>query len=157
LSHLPIEETDVFKIFDKLSDEVWGFVMTWNPLAKDVVGKQLLRSLDSVGANLVEGDGRYSDGEAIHFFEYARGSAREARFWLKKAEKRGLVQSAIAKQVIDEVETGTKMLNSLISYRRKTKNQGVVREESAVYEVAPSAQRPTPNAILQSHGGEPIL
>jgi four helix bundle protein len=157
MNHLPIEETDVFKLFDALSDEVWDDAIKWTGFAQDILGKQLLRALDSVGANLVEGDGRYSDGDAINFFMYSRGSARESQFWLRKVKKRGLIKAPVIDKYIDRAELGLKMLNSLINYRRRTKNQGVVRELEAEY--FPNAQRLTPNAenAPSSHGGDSIL
>ena len=42
---------------------------------------QLYRSLGSVGANLAEGYSRGSGKDRARFFEYALGSAREARHW----------------------------------------------------------------------------
>jgi four helix bundle protein len=42
---------------------------------------QLLRSVGSVSANLAEGYGRLSGRDRAHFYEYAYGSAREARDW----------------------------------------------------------------------------
>ena len=154
MSHLPIEDTDVFRVFDELSDELWNEAVKWPSFAQEVLGKQLVRALDSVGANLVEGDGRYSDAEAIHFFEYARGSARESRFFIRKAMKRNLVGAAIANGQVERIESGSKMLNSLINYRRRTKNVGAVRERGIEY--LPNAQRQSPNASPTSFLTEEI-
>lgn len=105
----------------------------------------MIRSADSVGANLVEGDGRYSDADALHFFVIARASARETRYWLTKAKKRDRIAGDLADRLIGEIEAGTQMLNGLINHRRKTKNLGLVREAFADYGVSES-ERQTPNA-----------
>jgi hypothetical protein len=55
--HRPMEELAVFAWFEEVSDRVWEVVQGWRQLAQDTIGKQLIRSADSVGANLVEGDG----------------------------------------------------------------------------------------------------
>jgi four helix bundle protein len=78
-AHLPIEEMEVFRRYLEIADWVWNLVGEWPPLALDTVGKQILRAVDSVGANLVEGDGRHSQADALHFFVIARASARETR------------------------------------------------------------------------------
>jgi four helix bundle protein len=149
VAHTPIEQTAVFQRFDEVSRRVWEIVVDWDGFAKRTCGEQLVRAVDSVGANLVEGDGRYSDADALRFFEYARASAREARYWLSKAVERKLVEAITGSELIEAVERGTQMLNALINYRRKTKNSGVVREEAALYGWdSPNAKRQTPNAPI---------
>ena len=53
-------ELEVYQLAEALSDEIWKVVVNWDFFAKDTVGKQLVRSADSVGANLAEGTGRGS-------------------------------------------------------------------------------------------------
>ncbi len=50
----------VYQAAEKLSDVIWDVVQDWDYLARDTVGKQVIRSADSVGANIVEGTGRGS-------------------------------------------------------------------------------------------------
>lgn len=68
----PIEKLDVFLTYESVTNRVWNIVTTWPLFAKDTIGKQLVRSVDSIGANLVEGDGRGTDPDSIRFFRYAR-------------------------------------------------------------------------------------
>src|SRR5687767_6452222 len=42
---------------------------------------QLYRAVGSIGANLAEGYSRSSGKDRVRFYEYALGSAREARNW----------------------------------------------------------------------------
>ena len=161
--HVPMEETRVFMCFVQVADEIWDAVAEWKPVAKATVGEQLIRAADSVGANLIEGDGRYSDAEALTFFAYARASARETKYWISRATKRKLVPSSVADDWVNRLESGLRMLNSLMTYRRSTKNKNIVKERAAPYaseadplaramgsvptqRPTPNAQRPTPNA-----------
>lgn len=48
------------------------------------VTDQLLRSVDSVRANIAEGYSRLSGRERARYFEMALGSAREARDWYRR-------------------------------------------------------------------------
>ena len=54
-------------------------------LAKDVrtarIAGQMLRAVGSIGANIAEGYSRRSRKDQARLYEYALGSAREARHW----------------------------------------------------------------------------
>ena len=52
------ENLQVYKLSEKLADEVWTVVTSWEQFAKTTVGKQTVRAADSVGANIAEGSGR---------------------------------------------------------------------------------------------------
>lgn len=131
--HLPMEETKLFRQFVQVADKTWSIVIRWDTFAKSTVGKQLVRSIDSVGANLVEGDGRFSDKEAVHFFLIARGSAREARYWINRAEVRDILRPDNAKELIDSLVDATRQLNGLIRFRRQGQLKGAVREARSAY------------------------
>ena len=51
------EDLEVYKLAEKLANEVWSVVKSWNSFEKDTVGKQIVRSADSVCANIAEGRG----------------------------------------------------------------------------------------------------
>jgi len=55
-----LEDLKVYKLAMALGEKVWEIVIKWNYFAKDTIGKQLVRSADSVAANLSEGFGRFS-------------------------------------------------------------------------------------------------
>ncbi len=129
--NLEVEDLDFFKDLEELIDEIWEEVMTWQYFTRDTVGKQLVEAADSSGANLVEGDGRYSHKEAIRFFYIARGSAREARFWIKRAKIRRLMAKEEADSFTERFNDIIPKINSIISTRRKWLGQ--IREESVSY------------------------
>ncbi len=124
----PIEETEIFRLFEDVADWVWIQVETWNWTAQKTVGVQLVRSVDSINANLVEGDGRYTSADSINFFIIARGSAREARLWLRRAIKRRLVPEEAGRERVAQLESGARQLNLLISFRRGNRKNLAVRE-----------------------------
>jgi four helix bundle protein len=102
-------------------------------LQSDTVARQLVTSADSIPANLSEGDGRYSDGEAIHFFYIARASARELLNWISVALERNLISQDQSQRWVTEINGATQELNNLINYRKANKNVRAVREERADY------------------------
>jgi len=60
-------------------------------LEQDTVGKQIIRSADSIGANIAEGSGRGTYQDNRRFVRIARGSLNETQHWLRRAQKRNLL------------------------------------------------------------------
>src|ERR1041384_251919 len=87
------EELEVYRLSEKLADEIWGVVLKWPRFAQDTVGKQIVRAADSVGANIAEGDGRGTYVENRRFSRVARGSLQETQHWLRRAYQRQLLTS----------------------------------------------------------------
>ena len=72
--------------FDRFErDEIWEIVKNWEYFAKDTLGKQIVRSADSIGANIAEGNGRYNSKDNQRFVKIARGSLYETIHWLRLA------------------------------------------------------------------------
>jgi len=57
---MKLEELKVYELSMDIGERVWTIVEKWNYIEKDTVGKQLVRAVDSVAANLSEGFGRLS-------------------------------------------------------------------------------------------------
>jgi len=131
--YVHIEDTSVFKKFEQIAGAIWNEVSSWENFEKWSLGKQLTEAADSVGFNLVEGDGRYSDSEAIHFFYIARGSARETKLGIRRALERRLIKVELAHELLQAIDEAIGELNGLISYRKRTRNVRAVREEVAEY------------------------
>jgi four helix bundle protein len=134
MAHTPIEQLEVFRLYEEVATWSWDQVQRWSPYARKVVGEQLVRAADSVGANLVEGDGRYGVADGLRFFIIARASARETRLWIDRACKRGLVSADEACEQQEKIKMATVMLNNLIAYRRSARF--TVSEELATYNAA---------------------
>ncbi|MDX1522184.1 MAG: four helix bundle protein, partial [Anaerolineae bacterium] len=86
-----LEDLRILKVAEEIADDVSGFVTDWRPFARDVVGGQLARAADSIGANIAESFGRFHFGEKLNFLYYARGSLFETKYWLNRAVARGLM------------------------------------------------------------------
>ena len=85
------EELRVYQQAEDLADLAWDIVLGWHALAKDTVGKQMIRSADSIGANIAEGHGRGSYSDNRRFVRIASGSLYETRHWLRRAFRRKLL------------------------------------------------------------------
>lgn len=100
------EKLDVYRLSENLADEVWSIVNTWGTFARETIGRQIVRSADSVGANIAEGAGRGSFQDNRRFVRNARGSLNETRHWLRRAHRRRYLTDAAVKTIrpiIDEL------------------------------------------------------
>jgi four helix bundle protein len=100
------ENLQVYKLAEKLADEIWDIVGDWKPFPRSTIGVQLVRAADSIGANIAEGTGRGSFPDNRRFVKMARGSLNETQHWLRRAYKRSLLtqeQVARLKPIIDEL------------------------------------------------------
>ena len=71
------EKLRVYQLSEKLADEIWDIALCWDGFAKDTIGKQVVRSADSIGANIAEGSGRGSYQDNRRFIRTARASLNE--------------------------------------------------------------------------------
>ncbi|MFA6522879.1 MAG: four helix bundle protein [Candidatus Peribacteraceae bacterium] len=90
--YLQLSDLEAYREAARLSNIVWDVVNSWNYFAKDTVGKQFVRSVDSISANIAEGFGRFMKKEKIQFFRYSYGSITESQDWNEKAMKRKLLK-----------------------------------------------------------------
>jgi len=85
------EKLRVYKLAETLADGIWDVVRAWDYLARDTVGRQMIRAADSIGANIAEGTGRGSLQDNRRFIRMARGSLYETQHWLRRSYKRNLL------------------------------------------------------------------
>ena len=131
----------IFQLAENLADEIWKIVLKWNSFEKEVLGKQLTRSADSIGANIAEGNGRGTLIDKKRFIIIARGSLYETKFFLRRTVKRDLISEEnikTLKNIIDELSP------KLNAYLNSLKN----RIKSTP---TPNNQLPTPNNQLPNN------
>ena len=120
-------ELEEFKVYQKamdIAEKCWNHVIVWDFFAKDTVGKQLVKAVDSIAANLSEGFGRYHYREAKNFSYYSRGSLYETRTWLKKAVNRDLLKMKDYSSIDEELKDINVRLNNYIrSIGKSTENR----------------------------------
>lgn len=120
---MKLEEFRVYQLSMEIAEKIWIIVDGWDRFAKDTIGLQLIRAVDSVAANLSEGFGRYHYKETNHFSYYSRGSLFETKTWLTKARNRNLLKSddyeLFSKQIED---IGIRLNNYIKSVGKNIKN-----------------------------------
>lgn len=108
------QDLQVYQLAEKLSDEIWEIVNDWEYLAKDTVGKQLIRSADSIGANIAEGVGSGTYQENRRFAMIARGSLNETQHWLRRAFCRNILKTEQVDQLKSLINELAPKLNAYI-------------------------------------------
>lgn len=98
-----------------LAESIRNLVLTWEYFHKDTIGKQLVRSADSIAANLSEGFGRYHFKENKQFCYYARGSLFETKTWIEKAHKAKLFSNDELENFHKKIEKIAIKLNAYIN------------------------------------------
>ena len=107
---------DVCRCYIALSDAAHAVAARMESFERWTLGVQLVRAVDSIGANIAEGYGRESDADRARFLIMARGSLNEAEHWLERAISRGLCDSAL----YAEIKEIGRMLNGLLKALRPT-------------------------------------
>lgn len=134
------EELRVLQSAEEIADGIWEVVMKWNPLAQEVVGTQLARAADSIGANIAEAFGRFHYGEKLQFLYYARGSLFETKYWLNRALKRQLMKTEDVEAYATHLTSLARQLNAFagglkIQRKSETKKADSIREIPAEYTI----------------------
>jgi four helix bundle protein len=124
LERTNFEKLQVYQLSEKIADSIWNIVVTWNPFARDTVGKQIVRAADSIGANIAEGSGRGSLVDNRRFVRMARGSLYETLHWLRRSYMRKLLsQSEVKKLRVLVTELSPKLNAFLRSVDERAKSR----------------------------------
>lgn len=83
------------------------------------MGKQFVRAIDFISANIAERFGRYSKKDKIKFFRYSVGSLYESLDWNEKSHIRKLLSEYEYSLIFSELIKLPKAINSLILFTNK--------------------------------------
>jgi len=113
--YLTLDKIECYTVSHDMSNYIWDEIIGWDHFKKNTVGQQLMRSADSISANISEGFGRYHKKDKIKFYRYAQGSLIETIDWIKN-ETRGLMKGEKLDHIKSEINKLPKAINSLIKY-----------------------------------------
>jgi four helix bundle protein len=135
---LKFGELKILKAAEDVSDEIWKQVIHWDPFVRDVVGKQLAKAADSIGANIAEAFGRFHYGEKVQFLYYARGSLFETKYWLNRSNERELIPERQTKEYAQQLSELARQLNTFISNMKAQRrgnqpNQRTISDSTVQY------------------------
>jgi four helix bundle protein len=119
-----LEELEVYKISRELSRIVWSVYEGMNGTIKHLLGNQTLRAVDSIGANIAEGYGRYHYLDSLRFYYNARGSLWESKHWIEILYERRLIPENTYNSLSKNLDTlGLKLNNFINTIKKKTRKE----------------------------------
>lgn len=116
---MELKDLEVYKLAREISKKSWLIYDNLNWQDKKVMGDQFISAVDSVGANISEGFGRYHYLDKNKFNYNARGSLLESMHWLEVLRERGKIKNEADKSLIENLKNLHKKLNNYINSTRK--------------------------------------
>jgi len=121
--YIPLENLDVYKLSRELSRLGWRAYEKLEWQDKKIMGDQFIASIDSIGANIAEGYGRYHYLDKIKFYYNSRGSLSEScGHWLELLSERKKIDSDEFKHIKRLKEGLAVKLNNFINATYKSKD-----------------------------------
>lgn len=146
----------IFQQAEQLSRSVWRVATGWDYFAKRTVGEQLVRAVDSIGANIAEAFGRYHYGEKLQLLYYARGSLFETRFWLRQAYVRKLLDASAVDEIRVQLESLPIGLNLFIKAIREQRSEPTIKGDEPAKEIEETRETYLANAEISQSLNRPI-
>ena len=107
-------DLEIYRLSLELSDGGWRIYRSLPKAFRYGIGDQMLRSVDSIGANIAEGYGRYHYKDSAKFYYNARGSLWETKHWFLLLRKRDLITKEQFESNIARLDLLGKKLNGFI-------------------------------------------
>jgi four helix bundle protein len=93
-----------------------------------IIGKQVLRSGTSIGANVHEAQGAQSKADFIAKMSIAHKEAYETSYWLHLVQEAKLVPSSRLDALLDETDQIVRMLSSILITSKQQHAKPINRE-----------------------------
>ena len=116
-----LEDLQAYQMAMEIGRLIWGHVIRSDHFQKDTIGRQLIRSADSIALNISEGYGRFSYADKINFFYYSRGSAFETKTALQKAFERSILTSTEHQLLTEKIHMLIHAINRYILFLKRQK------------------------------------
>ncbi|MDD5341049.1 MAG: four helix bundle protein [Patescibacteria group bacterium] len=113
-NYIKFEDLDVYKISRELSGVSWEIFQALNSEQKYIFGKQFVTAVDSIGANIAEGYGRYHYLDKIRFYYNARASLFESKHWVDLLHERKVIDVSNHNLLLEKFNLLNAKLNNFI-------------------------------------------
>lgn len=121
MEYLSLDKLEAYKLSRQLSSLAWEVYESFDWRIKKIIGDQFITSVDSIGANISEGYGRFHYLDKVRFYYNARGSLLESRHWLEVLKERKLINVSFVKKYLKIYKELRIVLNGLINSAMKAK------------------------------------
>lgn len=122
--YITLNDLEVYKLSRELSLSAWEIYQLLDKAIKWGIGQQFIRSIDSIGANIAEGYGRFHYLDKVRFYYQARGSYFESiEHWLELLLERKLIEQDVFDKLKEFGKELQIKLNLLIRATLKAKEK----------------------------------
>ncbi len=127
--YLPLENLEVYQLARLLSKTAWEVYQSLNWQDKKIMGDQFIESVDSVGANIAEGYGRFHYLDKIKFYYNSRASLLESCIhWLELLNERGKIAQNQFNGMKETFDKLSMKLNNFISSTYKAREKSLKQQ-----------------------------
>ena len=112
---MKLEDLETYKLAREVSGDAWEIYKDFPWETRKVIGDQFIRAIDSIGANIAEGRGRFHYLDRNKFNYNARGSLIESIHWIELLAERGIVQKEKGEALKNKIEDLNHKLNNYIN------------------------------------------
>lgn len=112
-------DLDIWKLALELAVLIYKETAGFPKSEKFGITDQIRRSVNSVGANIAEGFGRFHYREFIKFLLNARGSLQETKHWLILSKELGYSTERVTSELILKIERLNVKVNNTITVTEK--------------------------------------
>lgn len=121
--YILLKDLEVYQLARQLSKTSWEIYEKLDWQTKKIIGDQFITAIDSTGANIAEGYGRFHYLDKIRFFYNARASLIEAiDHWLELLYERKRINETHYQELKKNAQKLSIKLNNFIAttYRSKS-------------------------------------
>ncbi len=97
-----------------LSRSAWKIYERFDWHEQKIIGDQFITAIDSTGANIAEGYGRYHYLDRIKFYYNSRGSLLESKHWTLLLFERHKINETEYQNLLSQLDTLHHQLNTYI-------------------------------------------
>jgi four helix bundle protein len=116
-----LDDLEIYRLSKEFSKEAWEIYKGLDWETKKTVGGQFIKSIDSIGANIAEGFGRYHYLDKNKFHYNARGSLFESLHWINLLLERGKISKEKSDNLNRKLnQLGVKLNNYIKSLKERT-------------------------------------
>ncbi len=119
---MELEDLEIYRLAREISKDIWNVYTRLDWRDKKIMGDQCVSAIDSVGANIAEGFGRYHYLDKNKFNYNSRGSLLETIHWIEvlwERERLTADESRIIKEKLAKLHF--KINNYIKSTKRQVK------------------------------------
>ncbi|OGG90316.1 four helix bundle protein [Candidatus Kuenenbacteria bacterium RIFCSPLOWO2_02_FULL_42_16] len=113
-NYIKLGDLTVYKTSILISQKAWPIYTKMDWHTKKIIGDQFITAIDSIGANVAEGYGRFHYLDRIKFYYNSRGSLIEAKHWLYLMKVREIISAAQFDDLLGDLNNFHHQLNSFI-------------------------------------------